>query len=273
MLPETPTSRPVARPRVGTQTLLPWGWGEALTVLLLVAASVGLGAAVMQSRLAELLPSVGKVGVRTLLLIAFYSLQFTVLAYFVHRRQSSFAVLYRMPWSGATASTVRSLDPAHSTELSAGARATAWLGSAALVLLFTVILRAGGILWTVATQAIGWLPPQSNQLYDLFGRSPVGVALAIVAVVVVGPLVEELTFRVVIQGYLVRRLPTWGAVGLTSVAFATSHLSFWAFVPNVALGLATGYLAQRRATIWPAVALHAIYNASLVAAAYYSVLT
>lgn len=273
MGPESPTSRPVARPRVGTQALMPWGWGEALTVLLLVGASVGLGAAVMQSRLAELLPSVGKVGVRTLLLIAFYSLQFTVLAYFVHRRQSSFAVLYRLPLSRPAATTVRSLSPVHSTELSAGARATAWLGSVLLVLTLTVLLRIGGILWTVATDAIGWLPPQSNQLYDLFGRSPVGVALAIIAVVVVGPLVEELTFRVVIQGYLTRHLPTWGAVTLTAMAFAASHLSFWAFVPNVALGLATGYLAHRRATIWPAVALHAIYNASLVAAAYYSVLT
>lgn len=279
MAPSTPDLSPAPRPRipqprkrVGCEALIPWSWAEVLAIVGTVILSTAAGTAVMQSELANLLPSVGKVGVRTLVLIATYAVQFIVLAVMVRRRHTTFAVLYRLPLTAGSAHTVRTLCGDQAPEMTGRRRAATWLSAAGVTVGLFVVLRTAGMLWVLFTQAIGWMPPTSNQLYDLFGRSQFGLALAVVAVVVVAPLIEEVIFRVVVQGWVGDRAPAWVAVAVSSLMFALSHLSLWALIPNILLGAATGYLSARRSTLWPAVALHAAYNASLVWAAFYTVL-
>lgn len=267
-----PTPTPRIRQRIGCEALIPWSWGEALVVILTVALSTAAGTLVMRSELANLMPSVGKVGVRILVLIATYAIQYIVLAFMVRRRHTTFPVLYRLPLSAHTAQTVRTLCGDHSPDLSGWERVRTWLTAIGSVLGLFLLVRIAGMGWVLLTESIGWLPPSSDQLYDLFGRSEFGLALAITAVVVVAPLVEEIIFRVVVQGWVGEKAPAWVAIGVSSLLFAASHLSLWALVPNIVLGIVTGYLAYRRATLWPAVILHAIYNASLVWAAFYTVL-
>jgi hypothetical protein len=92
--------------------------------------------------------------------------------------------------------------------------------------------------------------------------------------VLVQPLLEELVFRGILQGQalrlttrqgVARRLgPVTLANVLVSVAFVALHLRAqplaWAlavFVPSLVLG----HLRERMGSVWPAVLVHALYNA------------
>lgn len=111
-------------------------------------------------------------------------------------------------------------------------------------------------------------------------RAPHG-AWTLASFVLLGPLVEELLFRGLLQGQLLRlslrrgqprRLGaiTW-ANGLTTIAFVVMHVSsqplLWALA--VALpSLVFGHLRERFASVWPAAGLHMVYNAGFAAAAW-----
>ena len=97
--------------------------------------------------------------------------------------------------------------------------------------------------------------------------------------VLLWPLMEELLFRGLLQGQLLRlsqRLgkprrigPVTWANALTTLAFVALHLSAqplaWALA--VALpSLVFGHLRERFASVWPAVGLHMVYNAGFVVA-------
>jgi len=99
--------------------------------------------------------------------------------------------------------------------------------------------------------------------------------------VLLWPLIEELLFRGLLQGQLLRlsqhggqprRIgPVTWANALTTLAFVALHLSAqplaWALA--VALpSLVFGHLRERFASVWPAVGLHMVYNAGFGLAAW-----
>ncbi len=95
----------------------------------------------------------------------------------------------------------------------------------------------------------------------------IGVVLSLC---LVQPLIEELIFRGVLQGELLRR--SWGqrkwsaisaANGATSIAFAAlhflSHAPLWAagvLIPS----LLFGHFRERHASLYPPLCLHIYYN-------------
>lgn len=85
-------------------------------------------------------------------------------------------------------------------------------------------------------------------------------------VIVLAPLVEELLFRVVLQGALEREIPAKWAIILTAAAFACIHQSAdW--LPLFPLALILGYVYYRRRSYVAVVVLHGLFNAvSLLAA-------
>jgi membrane protease YdiL (CAAX protease family) len=96
------------------------------------------------------------------------------------------------------------------------------------------------------------------------------------SLVVVQPLVEEIAMRGVLQGRLLERAgahrvgPFSVANLATSACFVALHLPAqpvaWALstaVPSLLLG----HLRERLGSVWPAVALHALYNAGFGLAA------
>ena len=97
---------------------------------------------------------------------------------------------------------------------------------------------------------------------------PAGL-LAWLAFVLWQPLLEELVFRGLLQGQLLRILPgsRVGPVSvanlIASAAFAAMHLfsqpPAWALAV-VAPSLIFGHLRERFDSVWPAVAMHALYN-------------
>lgn len=106
---------------------------------------------------------------------------------------------------------------------------------------------------------------------EAYARVPGGTAALLTVAVAVAPLLEEFVFRGWMQGALERRLRgAWPAIAVTAVVFAAVHMlqespPWFGFLPRFALAVGAGYAAWCTASVWPAVAMHATYNASLFA--------
>lgn len=107
--------------------------------------------------------------------------------------------------------------------------------------------------------------------------------LAACAAVVLAPMVEELLFRVVLQGWLEvnplavsnspasidsARVPiAWRPIVVSAGVFALLHYSHGAApVPLFVLALALGFLYQRTHRIWPSLTVHVLLNLASLAA-------
>jgi membrane protease YdiL (CAAX protease family) len=73
---------------------------------------------------------------------------------------------------------------------------------------------------------------------------------------------EELLFRGLLLTALRERLGRVDAVALCGALFALIHLSVEQFFPFAVLGFAAGGIAVVSGSVWPAVLLHAAYNAT-----------
>lgn len=86
----------------------------------------------------------------------------------------------------------------------------------------------------------------------------------IVLAVLAAPLIEEALFR----GFIFRIMKSiWspkGAIFASALLFAIVHPSV-SFPPVFALGLSCAWLYHRTHRLWPCIALHALYNAAVVA--------
>jgi membrane protease YdiL (CAAX protease family) len=262
-----PGAAPKPRPRQAP--VKPWTWLDVVWVSVALVISSGLTMVVLGNRLTGLLPEVGQVGVRVALLVVFYLFELVVLAYLAHRRELPFRMALRLTVGVTSSSPAK---PAASTSR-AGDEDIAptfapWLSS---LLVFALFFGLRGLVigYNALTTAQGWPAPSSESMTSLFGTSAFGLIGATATVVLLAPFIEELVFRVVMQETFAKKLPLSAAVIAQSAIFAVYHLSLWAAVPNVLLALATGWLASRSKTIWPAVILHVLYNAAVVAAAFY----
>lgn len=109
----------------------------------------------------------------------------------------------------------------------------------------------------------------SGSPLEAYARVPGGTAALLAVAVLVAPLLEEFFFRGWMQGALERRLRAAApAVAATALVFAVAHMlqerpPWFGFVPRFALAAGAGYAAWRTRSVWPAVAMHATYNASL----------
>jgi uncharacterized protein len=84
------------------------------------------------------------------------------------------------------------------------------------------------------------------------------------------PVLEELAFRGLIQGYCLRAAPlrhrqfgVTGANGVTSLLFAAAHLfhqPLWIAVSILIPSLIFGELRDRFGRVWPGMVLHSYYN-------------
>ncbi|MDR1775291.1 MAG: CPBP family intramembrane metalloprotease [Actinomycetes bacterium] len=276
--------KPTVTPRARKGEPRPWRAVDVVWVLATLVLASACTWLVLSNRLTAMLPEVGRVGVRIALLVVFYLLELVVLAWLAHRRELSFAAcfhLQRMYGDGQSTRhpersgvAAQSKDPQRTGNegTAASARDAHLLPPWASILLTIGIFLLLRILvagWTWGMAHIGWSAPSSESLPTLFGTSVFGMIGAALSVVVLAPFTEELIFRVVLLRTFNKRLPMWAAAIVQALVFSLYHLSLWAALPNLLLGLACGYLAARARTLWPAIALHVLYNASVVAAAFY----
>jgi membrane protease YdiL (CAAX protease family) len=100
------------------------------------------------------------------------------------------------------------------------------------------------------------------------GLSPIaGMLLAIVAIAIIGPFVEELLFRGLITATFRRRLGAAGTAVLTAALFALAHLLPRGLPALFLLGLALALVYERVGSAIPGVLIHCLYNGIALAAA------
>ncbi len=104
--------------------------------------------------------------------------------------------------------------------------------------------RATAELFVPALQSNPWLTP--------------------IAVGVLAGVCEEILFRGPIQTALARRLPMWAALGVGGFLFAAFHLDSYGLALRTLIGMILGWLVLRGGSVFPAMLLHAVYDAVLV---------
>jgi uncharacterized protein len=130
------------------------------------------------------------------------------------------------------------------------------------------VVRDRFFLTTVALAPPVWLILLLAPWLPLAGRSFTLAQLLVLALLF--PVLEELAFRGLIQGYClrvsqlrIRRLGITGANGLTSLLFAAAHLfhqPLWIAALILIPSLIFGELRDRFASTLPSMLLHCYYN-------------
>lgn len=113
-------------------------------------------------------------------------------------------------------------------------------------------------LW--ATAALR--PPETQHAYlQLLSNQPgpVLIALMVFAVCVVAPLLEELLFRVIFQGWLRQAVGRWTAILTTAIAFAVIH-GWRDSLPLLPLAVVLGWLYDRHRSYLAVVVTHGLFN-------------
>jgi uncharacterized protein len=112
----------------------------------------------------------------------------------------------------------------------------------------------------------GELEAPARELTDRAG-DPLGVVLLVLIVGIGAPVAEEVFYRGLFQGALLKRgAPPWLAIGLSAVVFGAMHLQALQFPALVLFGVVAGILAHRYGRLGPAIAAHIAFNMVTVVA-------
>ena len=199
------------------------------------------------------MPAAGRTLVRALVLAAYYGVQLAALAFVASRH-------------GLTIPAAFGLSRPEEDDANRPS-AAASLGMVVALFLGTELVT---VTYGMAMQQIGWRQPLSlsSDLGSVFGGGYFGLILSVTLVALVAPLAEELAFRGVLLPVFGDRWGMWPAILGSAVLYASYHAQLWLFFPTLVLGVALGWLAWTRRSLWPAIALHVLYNAVAVAAAF-----
>ena len=90
--------------------------------------------------------------------------------------------------------------------------------------------------------------------------------LAVVAMAVLAPIVEEMMFRGAIQGYLMRRCSNaWTGIIITAIIFGAIHMNPQQVVYATLLGIIFGWIYYRTRSLLPVLVGHVLTNSIAVA--------
>ena len=249
-----------SQPRKRVSPAKPWDWVDVIWVAVALLVFTLSTALLLGNRFTALMPEEGIAGVRVVLLIAFHLALLTILAYRAHCRNLSFVQAYRLRSSDRLANDSDEERPGRMP-------LTGWQ-SALFVAGFFIVLRTLAGAYTYVTGQLGWVTAPSD-LTDLFTPTLFGLIAAIISIVILAPFIEELVFRVIMYDTFARKFGIALAVILQGLIFSLYHFSLWAALPNFLLALACVFLIHRSKTSIPAIVLHILYNAAVVAAAFY----
>ncbi|MGC1306909.1 MAG: type II CAAX endopeptidase family protein [Phormidesmis sp.] len=91
-------------------------------------------------------------------------------------------------------------------------------------------------------------------------RDPVALGMFFFTAAIAAPVFEEILFRGFLLPSLTRYLPTWGAIGLSSLIFSAAHLSFSEVLPLTVLGAILGFAYVRSRNLMSSILLHSTWN-------------
>lgn len=105
--------------------------------------------------------------------------------------------------------------------------------------------------------------PMSAADAAVFERMSAGTPITVLMACVIAPLVEEMLFRGLILRSFLRQYPRGLAILGSALLFGAAHLNVYQFAAGSLMGLLLGWLYDRTRSLWPCMALHAAYNASV----------
>lgn len=258
---DSPAPIPLKRPAEkaepafeGSGAPVAWTLLDAVAVLGVMLAALLAKNAVLALPQVELMPQIGKLVVRAVVLSAFYVSQIAAFGWLVGRHGLSASVGFGL----------------RRGEGERGEKRPSTVGSAGLVLALFVGCEIVSIGYGLAMEAAGVMRPErlSSDLAGVFGGGLVGLTLAFGLVAVAAPFAEEIAFRAILLPALGDRWGMWFGIGGSALLYAAYHANLWLFAPTAVLGVALGWLTWTRRSLWPAVALHVLFNAAAVAAAF-----
>ena len=135
---------------------------------------------------------------------------------------------------------------------------TSWLGATLWGFLGFFLLLIGQSLAAMIEMAIG-IEPGSENTSTLVSIAEV-VPLAIFAVVLFGPVMEELVFRRVIFGSLNQTTNFFFATAISALAFALVHMEFTHLLLYFTTGLILAFLYQKTKRIITPIIAHILLN-------------
>jgi uncharacterized protein len=124
----------------------------------------------------------------------------------------------------------------------------------------TIVAYAGVITYAVVVEALGWdvLVPDST-IPAAVTRDAIALILTGLAAVILAPLSEELLYRGLIMGGLLK----WGflpAAVISSAVFAGVHLDVGSLIPFFGVGMVLAWLFWSGGRLWDAVLFHFFFN-------------
>lgn len=127
------------------------------------------------------------------------------------------------------------------------------------------VLSGGTLLALIAASLLGAVMPFSDiDLMALYRAQGHGMGMAMVDLSLITPLVEEALFRGLILGALMGPVGRRGALWVSSLMFASAHLSPVSFVHHTLLGLVCGHARLETKGLLVPMLIHGVYNAVIV---------
>ncbi|MDI6817412.1 MAG: type II CAAX endopeptidase family protein [Actinomycetota bacterium] len=145
------------------------------------------------------------------------------------------------------------------------------VAGAGLVVVWFFLVRIVSYFYVMIAERVGLEETEdiARQIPEVFGAGTTGFIIAVLMVVVLAPIVEELFFR----GFLYQALrQRWGAnvaIVASGVLFSLAHFSLYLLVPIAVIGFALAYLYERTDSLGPPIILHALNNLISVVVVYY----
>lgn len=103
-------------------------------------------------------------------------------------------------------------------------------------------------------------PPWFIELFNRIFENDYGIYGAILKIVILAPVIEELIFRGIIMHGLMRNYTGFTAVSVSALMFALFHLNPWQFPATFVLGILLGIVMLRTRNIYLCIIGHAINN-------------
>jgi hypothetical protein len=135
--------------------------------------------------------------------------------------------------------------------------ATLWIPLLAMIGTYVAIGVYAAVMDAVGPDL---LVPEST-VPSAVTRDSLALAIAGIAAVGFAPIAEELFYRGLIFGGLLR-FGFWPAAAASAFLFSATHLDLGSLLPFFGIGLVLAWLAWRRGSLWDAIMFHLYFNAT-----------
>lgn len=128
--------------------------------------------------------------------------------------------------------------------------------------LLVFLWAAHNIIGEINLQLEKVLPPPGwfVELFSKIFENDYGILGAVIRIVILAPVVEELIFRGIIMHGLMRNYSGFTAVTVSALMFALFHLNPWQFPATFILGILLGIVMLRTRNIYLCIMGHALNN-------------